>query len=133
FRAEKGVRSIAPMGHVKMMGAIQPFISGAMSKTVNMPTDATVDDIMETYIESWRQGLKAIAIYRDGSKAVQPLSTSSGESKAAEAVIQAAGPVRRKMPDTRQSITHKFDIEGHEGYITVGMFEDGSPGEVFVS
>ncbi len=133
FRADKGVRSIAPMGHVKMMGAIQPFISGAMSKTVNMPTEATADEIFDTYVESWKQGLKAIAIYRDGSKAVQPLSTSKSETKAVEAIVQASGPVRRRLPDTRPSITHKFSIEGHEGYINVGMYEDGKPGEIFVT
>jgi ribonucleoside-diphosphate reductase alpha chain len=140
FRADKGVRSIAPMGHVKMMGAIQPFISGAISKTVNVPNEATVEDIFDTYVESWKAGVKAIAIYRDGSKAVQPLSTSSeqratgSEGDAVFAGLPVVhGPVRRRMPDTRQSITHKFDIEGHEGYITVGMYEDGSPGEVFVS
>ncbi len=133
FRAEKGQRSIRPMGHVKMMGAIQPFISGAISKTVNVPSEASVDDVMETYIESWKVGTKAIAIYRDGSKAVQPLSTSKGESKAEAAVVAAAGPVRRRLPDTRPSITHKFNIEGHEGYINVGMYEDGSPGEIFVT
>ncbi|HWO73447.1 MAG TPA: vitamin B12-dependent ribonucleotide reductase [Dehalococcoidia bacterium] len=133
FRAEKGERSIHPMGHVKMMGAIQPFISGAISKTVNVPNEATVQDIFDTYVESWRQGVKAIAIYRDGSKAVQPLSTSKNEKAAAAETVIVQGPVRRKMPDTRQSITHKFDIEGHEGYITVGMYDDGQPGEVFVS
>jgi ribonucleoside-diphosphate reductase alpha chain len=121
-----------------MMGAIQPFISGAISKTVNVPTEATVDDVMETYIESWRQGVKAIAIYRDGSKAVQPLSTSSSDSKGgektAEAVADApAKPVRRRLPDTRPSITHKFSVEGHEGYINVGMYENGAPGEIFVT
>jgi ribonucleoside-diphosphate reductase alpha chain len=138
FRAEKGERSIHPMGHVKMMGAIQPFISGAISKTVNVPNEATVEDIFDTYVESWKQGVKAIAIYRDGSKAVQPLSTKNEKKDDVGAGFAPAptsphGPVRRKMPDTRNSITHKFDIEGHEGYITVGMFEDGQPGEVFVS
>ena len=132
FRAENGVRSILPMGHVKMMGAIQPFISGAISKTVNLPTEATVDDVMDTYVESWRAGVKAIAIYRDGSKRTQPVSTSSGTKTKAAAAVEAK-PVRRRMPDTRKSITHKFSIEGHEGYITVGMFDDGQPGEVFVS
>jgi ribonucleoside-diphosphate reductase alpha chain len=122
------------MGHVQMMGAIQPFISGAISKTVNVPNEATVDDIFETYVESWKHGVKAIAIYRDGSKAVQPLSTSSEKKADAPTSVELShGPVRRKMPDTRNSITHKFSIEGHEGYITVGMYEDGSPGEVFVS
>ncbi len=132
FRAEKGERSIAPMGHVKMMGAIQPFISGAISKTVNLPNEASVEEVMETYIEAWKHGVKAIAIYRDGSKAVQPLSASKDEpaEKTTEVIYK---PIRRHMPDTRQSITHKFAIEGHEGYITVGMYEDGSPGEVFVS
>jgi ribonucleoside-diphosphate reductase alpha chain len=133
FRADKGERSIHPMGHVKMMGAIQPFISGAISKTVNVPNEATVEDIFDTYVESWKQGVKAIAIYRDGSKAVQPLSTKSEKKDEAPVAVVAHGPVRRKMPETRNSITHKFDIEGHEGYITVGMFEDGQPGEVFVS
>jgi ribonucleoside-diphosphate reductase alpha chain len=131
FRAEKGARSIHPMGHVKMMGAIQPFISGAISKTVNVPNEATVEDVMDVFVESWKEGVKAIAIYRDGSKAVQPLSTSDGDKGVEKDA--APKPVRRKMPDTRSSVTHKFDIEGHEGYITVGMFEDGSPGEVFVS
>jgi ribonucleoside-diphosphate reductase alpha chain len=131
FRAEKGERSIHAMGHVKMMGAIQPFISGAISKTVNMPGEATVEDVMETYIESWKQGVKAIAIYRDGSKAVQPLSTKGDDAKAP--VVAANQPVRHRLPDTRASIAHKFSIEGHEGYIHVGMYEDGSPGEIFVT
>jgi ribonucleoside-diphosphate reductase alpha chain len=133
FRAEKGERSIRPMGHVLMMGAIQPFISGAISKTVNVPSEATVDDIFETYVESWKAGVKAIAIYRDGSKAVQPLSTSNDKKEAEVKIVEVAKPVRRRMPDTRQSVTHKFDIEGHEGYITVGMYAEGSPGAVFVS
>jgi ribonucleoside-diphosphate reductase alpha chain len=135
FRAEKGVRSIAPMGHVKMMGAVQPFISGAISKTVNMPNEATVEDIEEVYIESWRQGVKAIAIYRDGSKAVQPLSTSKeqGTGNKEQGGILEAGPVRRRLPDTRPSVTHKFSIQGHEGYINVGMYESGQPGEIFVT
>ena len=133
FRAEKGVRSIHPMGHVKMMGAIQPFISGAISKTVNVPGDASVEDVMETYIESWRHGIKAIAIYRDGSKAVQPLSTSGGDKSSADVAPAPAGPVRRRLPDTRPSITHKFSVEGHEGYINVGMYEDGAPGEIFLT
>jgi ribonucleoside-diphosphate reductase alpha chain len=138
FRADKGVRSIRPMGHVLMMGAIQPFISGAISKTVNVPNEATVDDVMDTYVESWKAGVKAIAIYRDGSKAVQPLSTSSDKKLDAEVGVGLApalahGPVRRRLPDTRPSITHKFSVEGHEGYINVGMYEDGSPGEIFVT
>ncbi len=130
FRTEKGERSIHPMGHVKMMGAIQPFISGAISKTVNMPNEATVDEIFDAYVESWKQGVKAIAIYRDGSKAVQPLSTSNGAKEPAAVVT---GPVRKRLPDTRPSLTHKFSIEGHEGYINVGLYEDGTPGELFVT
>ncbi len=136
FRADKGERSIDPMGHVKMMGAIQPFISGAISKTVNVPNEATADDIFNTYVESWKAGVKAIAIYRDGSKAVQPLSTSNDKKEAPapeKEIVTVYKPVRRRMPDTRSSVTHKFDIEGHEGYLTVGMYEDGNPGEVFVS
>jgi ribonucleoside-diphosphate reductase alpha chain len=129
FRAENGTRSIHHMGHIKMMGAAQPFISGAISKTVNLPSEATVDDVADTYLEAWRHGIKAIAIYRDGSKAVQPLSTSRG----AEAPTADSKPVRRKMSDTRNSITHKFSIEGHDGYITVGLYEDGTPGEIFLS
>jgi ribonucleoside-diphosphate reductase alpha chain len=143
FRAEKGERSIHPMGHVKMMGAIQPFISGAISKTVNVPQEASVEDIFDTYVESWRHGVKAIAIYRDGSKAVQPLSTSN-EKKAdalrqpedtapAPEVVTVYQPVRKRLPDTRQSITHKFSIEGHEGYINVGLYDSGAPGEIFVT
>ncbi|HXH22753.1 MAG TPA: adenosylcobalamin-dependent ribonucleoside-diphosphate reductase [Dehalococcoidia bacterium] len=135
FRAEKGVRSIHPMGHVKMMGAIQPFISGAISKTVNVPNEATVEDIEEVFIESWRQGVKAIAIYRDGSKAVQPLSTSKdgGSAKQEPGQAEPSGPVRRRLPDTRRSIAHKFSIQGHEGYLHVGMYDDGQPGEIFVT
>jgi ribonucleoside-diphosphate reductase alpha chain len=122
-----------------MMSAVQPFISGAISKTINMPEESTAEDIIDAYIESWRLGLKAVAIYRDGSKRVQPLSsgTGKGEKKAAGAapVIEKVvyRPVRRKLPDERQSITHKFSIGGHEGYLTVGLFEDGSPGELFIT
>jgi ribonucleoside-diphosphate reductase alpha chain len=132
------------MGHVKMMAAVQPFISGAISKTINMPEESTVDDIMDAYIEAWRLGLKAVAIYRDNSKRIQPLSsgTGKGEKKAVTAAAAPAPvvvekivhrPVRRKLPDERQSVTHKFSIGGHEGYITVGLYEDGIPGEVFIS
>src|SRR2546425_175603 len=134
FKPVKGSRSIAPMGHVRMMAAVQPFISGSMSKTVNLPTEATVEDIQQTYMESWKLGLKCIAIYRDGCKRSQPLSTSLDKEKKA---VEPAGPeyraVRRRLPDERKSITHKFDIQGHEGYLTVGMFEDGQPGELFVT
>src|SRR5229473_2888195 len=135
FKPVKGMRSIAPMGHVRMMAGVQPFISGSMSKTVNLPTEATVEDIQQTYMESWKLGLKCIAIYRDGCKRSQPLSTSLTKEK--KAVEPVAGPeyraVRRRLPDERKSITHKFDIQGHEGYLTVGMFEDGQPGELFVT
>ena len=142
FRPQNGTRSIQYMGHVRMMAAVQPFISGAISKTINMPEESTAEDIMDAYIESWRLGLKAVAIYRDGSKRVQPLSTGSGkgEKKGGEAIVAAAAaekivyrPVRRKLPDERQSLTHKFSIGGHEGYMTVGLYEDGPPGEVFIT
>ena len=136
FKAAKGQRSIHYMGHIKMMGATQPFISGAISKTVNVPKDASVDEIMQAYIQSWKLGAKAISIYRDGSKRTQPLNTSRDKT-AAEIAAQTASelvtrPVRRKLPDERQAITHKFDIQGHEGYITVGLFENGQPGEIFL-
>ena len=144
FRPQNGVRSIHFMGHVRMMAAVQPFISGAISKTINMPEESTVEDIMNAYMESWRLGLKAVAIYRDNSKRVQPLS--SGTAKGAKAAVVAAAPteekvvekivyrpVRRKLPDERQSLTHKFSIGGHEGYLTVGLYEDGQPGELFVT
>jgi len=137
FKPVKGQRAIHYMGHIKMMGAVQPFLSGAISKTVNVPKDATPDDICQAYIESWRLGVKAIAIYRDGSKRMQPLNTSKdARDKAPAAAVQAAPqpihPVRRKLSEERQAITHKFDIQGHEGYITVGLYEDGMPGELFL-
>jgi ribonucleoside-diphosphate reductase alpha chain len=134
FKARNGQRSIHYLGHIKMMGATQPFISGAISKTVNVPKEASVEDIMEAYIESWRLGAKAISIYRDGSKRTQPLNTSKDKTQAeVEKVVASMGqPVRRRLPDERQSLTHKFDIAGHEGYITVGLFEDGTPGELFL-
>jgi ribonucleoside-diphosphate reductase alpha chain len=137
FKAEHGERTIHHMGHIKMMGAVQPFVSGAISKTVNLPQEATVDEIADAYVEAWRHGLKAIAIYRDGSKKVQPVSTGNKETndrKDAASATEALGqPRRRPLPDTRQSLTHKFKIEGHTGYITVGLYEDGSPAEVFIS
>src|SRR5206468_8760534 len=129
FPPKSGKRSIHYMGHIKMMSAVQPFLSGAISKTVNMPTDATPDEIANAYLESWRLGLKAVAVYRDGCKRSQPLSTSRDDRAAAV----DARPARRKLPDERQSITHKFSIAGHEGYITVGMYEDGTPGEIFLT
>ena len=131
FRAAKGQRSIHYMGHIKMMGATQPFISGAISKTVNVPKEATVDEIMQAYLESWRLGAKAISIYRDGSKRTQPLNTSRDKTPETTKAVTSQ-PVRRKLPDERQAITHKFDIAGHEGYVTVGLFEDGTPGEIFL-
>jgi len=136
FKAAKGQRSIHYMGHIKMMGATQPFISGAISKTVNVPKEASVEDIAQAYIQSWKLGAKAISIYRDGSKRTQPLNTSKdktpAETVAETAAALARTPVRQKLPDERKAITHKFDIAGHEGYITVGLFEDGQPGEIFL-
>jgi ribonucleoside-diphosphate reductase alpha chain len=127
----KSKRAIHYMGHVKMMAAVQPFLSGAISKTVNMPKESTVDEIMQTYIEAWKLGLKAIAIYRDGSKRTQPLNTSAAGPQAA---VPAVGkPIQHKLPVERHAITHKFNIAGHEGYITVGMYDDGSPGEIFIN
>jgi len=136
FKPLRGSRSIHYMGHIKMMGATQPFLSGAISKTVNVPKDATVEDIQQAYVDSWRIGAKAVSIYRDGSKRTQPLNTSkqailnAGQLQAQ--AVAAAGPARRKLPDERHALTHKFDIAGHEGYITVGLFEDGMPGEIFL-
>jgi ribonucleoside-diphosphate reductase alpha chain len=128
------------MGHLKMMGAAQPFVSGAISKTVNVPSDVSVDGIAETYLESWKLGLKAVAIYRDGCKRSQPLSTSKEAAKTkVEAIADLArtnvapgGAVRHRLPDERRAITHKFSIADHDGYITVGMYEDGLPGEIFL-
>lgn len=129
FKPAKGSRTIHYGGHIKMMAAVQPFISGAISKTVNMPNDVKSEDITNTYIEAWRLGLKAIAIYRDGCKRTQPLNTSLDQP--AGKVKQK--PARRRLPDERQAITHKFSIAGHEGYITVGLYEDGTPGEIFIT
>jgi ribonucleoside-diphosphate reductase alpha chain len=132
FKPANGKRSIQYMGHIKMMAATQPYLSGAISKTVNMPNDVASEDIMNAYTEAWRLGLKAIAVYRDGCKRTQPLSTSL-DKKDAKLQSQAARPARRHLPDERESITHKFSIAGHEGYITVGMFEDRTPGELFIT
>ena len=138
FPPRDGKRSIHHMGHVKMMAAVQPFLSGAISKTVNMPADITPDEITRVYMESWKLGLKAVAVYRDGCKRSQPLSTSKEEAReetgaAAEAAAVAkTRPARRKLLDERHAITHKYSIAGHEGYITVGMYEDGKPGEIFL-
>jgi ribonucleoside-diphosphate reductase alpha chain len=142
FKPQNGERSIGHMGHIKMMGAVQPFISGAISKTVNLPETATVDDVAEAYLEAWKHGVKAIAIYRDGSKKVQPVSVNANASNTKtaapsivtiEKIVEVNRPQRRRLPDTRDSLTHKFSIEGHEGYITVGKFDDGTPGELFVT
>jgi ribonucleoside-diphosphate reductase alpha chain len=143
FQPQGGVRSIPYLGHIRMMAAVQPFLSGAISKTVNLPNDATVEDIENAYLEAWKLGLKAIAIYRDGCKKAQPLSTRSDgqaskgstEAKASTAEEEGKGPpqaVRHKLPAERRSLTHKFSIGGHEGYLTVGMYEDGRPGEIFI-
>ena len=138
-----GGRSIAWHGHLKMMAAVQPFLSGAISKTINMPEESTVEDIMQAYTESWKLGLKAVAIYRDNSKRSQPLSAAGAKKETSAAVKTEESSVaqqqelfvrvhRRKLPSERQSITHKFSVGGHEGYITVGMYEDGTPGEIFI-
>ncbi|HUP64036.1 MAG TPA: vitamin B12-dependent ribonucleotide reductase [Thermoanaerobaculia bacterium] len=134
FKPANGTRSIQWKGHLKMMGAVQPFISGAISKTINMPHEASVEDIETAYTEAWKLGLKAVAVYRDGCKRSQPLSTKRDDSKVEvkTEVKIVPKPVRRKLPDERESITHKFSIGGHEGYITVGKYEDGTPGEIFV-
>jgi ribonucleoside-diphosphate reductase alpha chain len=138
-----GGRSITWTGHVKMMAAAQPFLSGAISKTINMPEESSVEDIMDAYIESWKMGLKAVAIYRDNSKRSQPLSAAGQkkDEKKTEAAVALGAPVQRdlfgrqqreKMPTERASVTHKFSVGGHEGYITVGMYEDNRPGEIFI-
>jgi ribonucleoside-diphosphate reductase alpha chain len=138
FDVAVGERAISHMGHIKMMAAVQPFISGAISKTVNLPETASVEDIADAYAQGWRLGLKALAIYRDGSKTAQALRTDAQKTQGSEA--KAAGdepqefrPVRRRMPRERESITHKFSIAGHEGYITAGKYEDGTVGEIFLT
>jgi ribonucleoside-diphosphate reductase alpha chain len=152
FKAYRGKRSIHYMAHLKMMGAAQPFISGAISKTVNLPNECSVEDIADAYIQAWKMGLKCVAIYRDGSKRSQPLNTrqtSDGgekmdmsallarvkelEAEVAHLKIQSDQPLRRRLPETRTAITHKFDIAGHEGYLTVGLFENQQPGELFIT
>ena len=139
FRAVKGTRSVSPLGHVRMMAACQPFISGAISKTVNMPEDVTSKEISHVYQEGWRLGLKALAIYRENSKRSQPLSTSqggntksgiSGDGLPTNGVVPK--PERKRLPDLRHSITHKFSVAGHEGYLHVGLYADGRPGEIFL-
>ncbi|HET7857544.1 MAG TPA: hypothetical protein VFL41_13895, partial [Gaiellaceae bacterium] len=133
FKPRNGTRSIHYMGHIRMMGAVQPFLSGAISKTVNMPTNATPADIEQAYVEAWKLGLKAIAVYRDGCKRSQPLNTAKAKEKEAEPKSEEQRLARRRLPDERRSITHKFSIGGHEGYMTVGMYDDGAPGELFVT
>jgi ribonucleoside-diphosphate reductase alpha chain len=163
FDVAVGERAISHMGHIKMMGAVQPFISGAISKTVNLPHDASVEDIADAYVQAWNLGVKALAIYRDGSKTAQALRTDAQEGKSTQAgagqtvvvegysqeqvdeliegavaaarkkVMAEVGPKRNRMPRERQSITHKFSIAGHEGYITAGMYEDGTVGEIFLT
>jgi ribonucleoside-diphosphate reductase alpha chain len=146
FDVAVGERAISHMGHIKMMGAVQPFISGAISKTVNLPQTATVEDIADAYLQAWRLGIKALAIYRDGSKTAQALRTDAQQGEGAsgatsqEAIDQAVaealakvGPARRRMPRERQSLTHKFSLGGHEGYITAGLYEDGTVGEIFLT
>ncbi len=132
FKPARGQRSIHYLGHLRMMGAVQPFISGAISKTINMPTEATVEEIMEAYIAAWKLGVKAVAIYRDGCKRTQPLNTARAERTVEPAPVVEARPVRRRLPQDCRSVRHKFDIAGHEGYIHVGLYEDGTPGELFI-
>ena len=131
FKPAHGQRSIHYQGHLKMIGATQPFISGAISKTINVPAEATVEDVEQAYIDAWRLGTKAVSIYRDGSKRTQPLNTTRGDASK-EIAADPDRPVRRRLPDERHAITHKFDIAGHEGYVTVGLFGDGTPGEIFL-
>ena len=136
FKPRAGKRHIHYMAHLKMLAAVQPFISGAISKTINMPKESTTEEIAAAYTEGWKLGLKAVAIYRDGSKRVQPVSTKKykkGGAKAVAEVPAQSRPFRRRLPDTRQSITHKFSVANHEGYLTVGLYEDGQPGEVFIT
>jgi ribonucleoside-diphosphate reductase alpha chain len=138
LRPASGQRSIHYLGHLRMMAAVQPFLSGAISKTINMPREATAEQIMDAYVEAWRLGLKAVAIYRDGCKQEQPLSTSKalasapGARDSSDGTTAARAAARRKLPDERQAITHKFSINQHKGYITVGLYEDGQPGEIFL-
>jgi ribonucleoside-diphosphate reductase alpha chain len=131
FQPPNGTRSIPWQAHIRMMAAAQPFLSGAISKTVNMPKESTVEDIAGAYREGWRLGLKALAVYRDGSKGVQVLSTKNGDSEKSQKPVSA--PRRERLPDTRNSVTHKFSVSGHEGYITVGLYPDGRPGELFIT
>jgi len=132
FKPAKGSRSIHYMGHLKMLSAVQPFISGAISKTINMPEESSPEEIAEAYTEGWRLGLKAVAIYRDGCKRSQPLSTSRGSEGTGKDEAAETRARRKKLPDERRAMTHKFSVNGHEGYITVGLYEEGTPGEIFL-
>jgi ribonucleoside-diphosphate reductase alpha chain len=139
FKPKKGVRCISYSAHLRMMAAVQPFLSGAISKTINMPHEATIENVMQAYLDGWKLGLKSVAIYRDGSKRTQPLNTSkadmreTGPRKEAGAITTPGRPFRARMPATRRSITHKFEVAGHEGYLTVGLYDDGKPGELFIT
>ncbi len=132
FKPAQGSRSIHYMGHLKMLAAVQPFISGAISKTINMPEESTSEDILQAYVEGWQMGLKAVAIYRDNCKRSQPLSTKKDKKEEAIVPLQERRAVRRKLPDERHALTHKFSINEFEGYLTVGLYEDGTPGEIFL-
>ncbi|MDD5482429.1 MAG: vitamin B12-dependent ribonucleotide reductase [Kiritimatiellae bacterium] len=134
FKPKNGTRFIDYHAHLKMMAAVQPFLSGAISKTINMPASATVDDVQQVFIDGWKLGLKAVAIYRDGSKGIQPVSADkSASGQGAMPEVVSPKPFRRRMLSTRKSITHKFEVAGHQGYLTVGLYEDGSPGELFIT
>ena len=133
FRSGLGERYLPYTAHIDMMAAVQPFLSGAISKTVNMPEEATVKEIRDTYIHAWKKGIKGIAIYRDGSKRSAPIKTRQDKAESKQSNVQVVTePYRRRLADTRESITHKFSIAGSEGYITIGKFDDGQPGEVFI-
>jgi ribonucleoside-diphosphate reductase alpha chain len=133
FQAGNGVRSIRPMAHVEMVAAIQPFLSGGISKTCNLPTEATAADIADVYIQAWKLGVKDISVYRDGCKVAQPVKTQGSSIDSQDHFVAAPSTAARKrLPDTRNSLTHKFSISGHEGYLTVGLYDDGAPGEIFV-
>ncbi len=132
FRPVRGSRCIQWMGHIRMMGAVQPFLSGAISKTVNLPSEASVENVKAAYVEGWKLGLKALAVYRDGSKRTQPLNAGKDEVGDNVVSLDDRRPIRRKLPDERDAVTHKFSIAGHEGYLTVGLYEEGIPGEIFL-
>ena len=126
-----GHRTIAPMGHLRMLGAVQPFLSGGASKTINLPNEATVEDIERIYLEAWRLGIKSVALYRDGCKASQPYDTGKSKAAAVAPVVPGHVPARERLPDQRRALTHHFQVGGHDGYVTVGLYPDGRPGEIF--